>query len=324
MELKDAKVVYIDDNRFNIALIKAFAEEFGINLISFLNPKEGLDYVLKNDVDLILLDYMMPELNGIEFAKIVKAQKPDVPIIMITAFDDYKVRAAARKVGIDDFLPKPVNIESFEARIVEKIKKLEKKEKKETNIKLNDVDLYVLFSKICVSKDKSYESLIRVATISKIIASKIKDDEFVNKIYKAALFYDIGKNKIPSEILLKPSKLSREEFELVKAHTTFGYEMLNEGDEILQIAAIIALNHHEKYDGSGYPRKLKKDEIPLCARIVAIADVFDALVTKKVYRDKYPLIDAINYILKEKGKSFDPKLVDIFYQNIEEIRLLYL
>jgi len=326
MDLKEAKIVYIDDNRFNIALIKAFAEEFGINLVTFLTAKEGLDYILNNDVDLILLDYMMPEMNGLEFAKVVKEKKPYIPIIMISAFDDYRLRAEAKKVGIEDFLPKPVDLESFEKRVVERIKKLEKHFSTEKNINETDtqISIYEIFSRMSVSKDKKYKNILNVATISKILASKVKDKEYANKIYKASMFYDIGKNKIPAEILLKPDKLTKEEYELIKAHTTFGYEMLNEGDEILQMAAIIALNHHERYDGEGYPRKLKGDEIPLCARIVAIADVFDALVSKKVYRDKLSLNEAVDIILQERGKYFDPQLVDIFYQNVDEIRLLYL
>ena len=326
MELKDAKVVYVDDNRFNIALIKAFADETGIDLVTFLDAKEALDYVLTNNVDMVLLDYMMPGMNGLEFAKILKSKKPFVSIIMISAFDDYKLRAQAKKTGIDDFLPKPVTLESFQKRVVEKLLNMQKnfeETKQEFNEEIKE-DIYEIFSKIFITKDKNYKNILNIATISKIIASKIKDKEFSEKIFKAALFYDIGKNKIPAEILLKPSKLTKEEFELVKTHTTLGYELLNEGDEILQIAAIMALNHHEKFDGSGYPRNLKGADIPLCARIVAVGDVFDALVSKKVYKESLSLNDAVDIILKEKGKSFDPEIVDVFYNQINEIRLLYL
>ena len=327
MELKDAKVIYVDDNRFNIALIKAFAEEFGINMITFLDAKKGLDYVLENDVDLVLLDYMMPGLNGIEFTKIVKEKKPFVSLIMISAFDDYQIRARAKKEGIDEFLPKPVDLENFKKRVVEKIKSMEKHFSESEVIKtssLKDVNVYEMFAKICITKDKSYKNVLNIANVAKIIASNVKNKEYAQKIYFAALFYDIGKNKIPAEILLKPSKLSNEEFELIKSHTNFGYEMLNQGDEILQISAIMALNHHEKFNGKGYPRALKEDDIPLCAKIVAIADVFDALVNKKVYKEKMTFNEALNVILNEKGKSFDPKIVDVFQQNIDEIRLMYI
>ena len=328
MELKDAKVVYVDDNRFNIALIKAFAEEFGINLITFLDAKKGLDYVLENDVDLVLLDYMMPGINGIEFAKIVKEKKPFVSIIMISAFDDYQVRAKAKQVGIDNFLPKPVDLENFKKRIVEKIKSMEKHFSQSEVIKKEsfgkDLNVYEMFAKMCITKDKNEKNVFNIANIAKIIALNVKDKEYANKIYFAALFYDIGKNKIPTEVLLKPAKLLDEEFELIKFHTTLGYEMLNQGDEILQISAIMALNHHEKFNGLGYPRALKGEDIPLCARIIAIADVFDALVSKKVYKDKIALNEAVEFILEEKGKSFDPKIVDVFYKNIDEIRLMYL
>ena len=330
MDIKNAKVVYIDDNKFNIALIKAFAEEFGINLITFLDAKEGLDYVLNNEVDLILLDYMMPGMNGLEFAKIVKEKKPFITIIMISAFDDYKVRAEAKKIGIDDFLPKPVDLEIFKKKIVERLEKMEKNfedksSSDKSSLRVSDGEnIYSIFGKICVTKDKTYKNILNIANIAKIIALSIKDKEFADKIYKAAFFYDIGKNQIPTELLLKPSKLTKEEFELIKTHTILGYEMLNEKDEILQMASIMALNHHEKFNGSGYPKGLKEKEIPLCARIVAIADVFDALVSKKSYKEALSFKEATNIILKEKGKSFDPELVDIFYNNLEKIKLLYI
>jgi len=326
MELKEAKVVYVDDNKFNIALIKAYAQQYGINLESFLDAREALDYVLKNDVDLVLLDYMMPEMNGLELARHIKAKKTFISMVMISAFDDYKLRTEAKKAGIDDFLPKPINLDGFKMRIIDKILQMEKKfveSSKEIKNIVEIDNIYEIFAKMCVSKDKNFQNLLNIATISKIIASIVKDKEFADNIFQAAFFYDIGKNKIPTEILLKPAKLNEEEFELIKTHTTLGYEMLNEGDEILQLAAIIALNHHEKFNGDGYPKGLKEKEIPLCAKIVSIADVFDALLSKKTYKEAFSFNRAVNIILEEKGKSFDPLIVDIFYNNIDKIRLLY-
>ena len=329
MLLQDANLIYIDDNRFNLALIKAFAQELKLNLKIFLDSKEALDYVLNNDVDLVLLDYMMPELNGIEFAKILKKQKPFISIIMISAFDEYKLRAQAREVGIDDFLPKPVDLESFQSRVVNKIRQLDKTE---TSVKIDETkqviekgtkNIYGIFARLSVSKDKTYQNLMNIANITKIIALELKDEEYADKIYQAALFYDIGKNQIPADILLKPSTLSKVEFELIKSHTTLGYEMLNVEDEIMQMAAIMALNHHEKFNGKGYLRGLEGEDIPLCARIVSVADVFDALSTRKTYREKLSLNDAVDFILKEKNKSFDPEIVDIFYNQIDKIRLMY-
>ena len=329
MLLQDANLIYIDDNRFNLALIKAFAQELKLNLKIFLDSKEALDYVLNNDVDLVLLDYMMPELNGIEFAKILKKQKPFISIIMISAFDEYKLRAQAREVGIDDFLPKPVDLESFQSRVVNKIRQLDKTE---TSVKIDETkqviekgtkNIYGIFARLSVSKDKTYQNLMNIANITKIIALELKDEEYADKIHQAALFYDIGKNQIPADILLKPSTLSKVEFELIKSHTTLGYEMLNVEDEIMQMAAIMALNHHEKFNGKGYLRGLEGEDIPLCARIVSVADVFDALSTRKTYREKLSLNDAVDFILKEKNKSFDPEIVDIFYNQIDKIRLMY-
>jgi len=323
MDLKDANLVYVDDNKFNIALIKAFADELGINLVTFLNAKEALNYVLNNDVDIVLLDYMMPDMNGLEFARILKAQKPDILIIMISAFDDYKLRAQAKKLGIEDFLPKPVDFDNFKLRVAKKILSMErKKDSFENNFQI-DKSIYHIFGKIMIPKDKNYKNLLNIATISKIIASEVVDKEFAEKIFKASFFYDIGKNKIPTEILLKPSKLSPEEFELVKTHTILGYEMLNESDEILQIAAIMALSHHEKFDGNGYPQKLRGENIPLCARIIAISDVFDALVSRKSYKDAMAFDNAVEIIINEKRRSFDPELVEAFSSNIEKIRILY-
>ena len=328
MNIQDAHIVYIDDNKFNLALIKAFADELKLNLKIFLEPKEALKYVLNNDVDLILVDYMMPELNGIEFARKVKEKKPFIPIIMISAFDDYKLRAQAREAGIDDFLPKPVSLDSFQNRIINKLKNLEKHKVETVNIQeeksTTDKNLYEVFSKVCYPQDKEYKNVLNIAKIAKMIALELKDEEYANKIYSAAFFYDIGKNKIPLEILLKPSTLSEAEFELVKSHTTLGYDILNVEDEIMQVSAIMALNHHEKFNGKGYLRGLEGENIPLCARIISLVDVFDALLTKKTYRDKFSLNEAVNFIISEKNKSFDPNIVDIFINKIDKIRLKYL
>ncbi|KLO22713.1 divalent ion tolerance protein CutA [Marinitoga sp. 1197] len=167
--------------------------------------------------------------------------------------------------------------------------------------------------------------IIRVGKISKIIASKIlKDKNLIEDYYYAAQMHDIGKIGIPDSILLKPEKLTDEEYKYMKKHAEIGYKILKKIDDgFFDLASRIALYHHEKYDGSGYPYGLKGKEIPIEGRIVAICDVFDALVSERPYKKAFSIEKSIEIIIEEKGKHFDPEIVEIFLENIEEIKGIY-
>ncbi len=341
MNFEDLQIISIDDNENNLFLIEAICEEMKLNVKSFSEPLEALMHVLQNRVDLIIIDYMMPNLDGIEFIKEFRRKNKKVPIVMVTAAgDDETIHKEAFEAGVNDFLSKPVNSVLFKARVTnlltnyqntllieDRAKLLEEEVKKATEnlIDREHETLYIL-GKTAEYKDPETASHVaRVAHYSKLIAKAYGLDEKEQEIiFYAAPFHDLGKIGIEDKILLKPGKLDDEEFEQMKKHAQIGYEILKDSQsEFLKAGAIIAISHHEKYDGSGYPKGLKGDDIHIYGRIVAIVDVFDALTSHRPYKKAWSFDDALNLLKEESGKHFDPNLVNLFIENTEEIKEIY-
>ncbi|RXJ98001.1 two-component system response regulator [Arcobacter sp. CECT 8989] len=341
MNFEDLQIISIDDNENNLFLIEAICGEIRLNVKSFSEPLEALMHVLQNRVDLIIIDYMMPNLNGIEFIKEFRRKNKKVPIVMVTAAgDDETIHKEAFDAGVNDFLSKPVNSVLFKARVTnlltnyqntllieDKAKLLEEEVKKATEnlIDREHETLYIL-GKTAEYKDPETASHVaRVAHYSKLLAKACGLDEKEQEIiFYAAPFHDLGKIGIEDRILLKPGKLDNEEFDTMKSHAQIGYEILKDSQsEFLKAGAIIAINHHEKYDGSGYPKGLKGDEIHIYGRIVAVVDVFDALTSHRPYKKAWSLDDALNLLKEESGKHFDPNIINLFIKNIEEIKEIY-
>ncbi|WP_417327009.1 HD domain-containing phosphohydrolase [Halarcobacter sp.] len=341
MNFEDLQIISIDDNENNLFLIEAICEEMKLNVKSFSEPLEALMYVLQNRVDLIVIDYMMPNLDGIEFIKEFRRKNKKVPIVMVTAAgDDETVHKEAFEAGVNDFLSKPVNSVLFKARVTnlltnyqntllieDRAKLLEEEVKKATENLINreHETLYIL-GKTAEYKDPETASHVaRVAHYSKLIAKAYGLNEKEQEIiFYAAPFHDLGKIGIEDKILLKPGKLDNEEFEQMKNHAQIGYEILKDSQsEFLKAGAIIAISHHEKYDGSGYPKGLKGDNIHIYGRIVAVVDVFDALTSHRPYKKAWSFDDALNLLKEESGKHFDPTLVNLFIENTEEIKKIY-
>lgn len=338
------KIVSIDDNTVNLLLIEKMASDIGFKVVSFSNPLVGLDYINKNHVDVIIVDYMMPEMHGVDFVRNVRLVHSDIPIIMITAVaDNSNLKLEAIEAGATEFLSKPVNPSEFKARMRNmaqlRISQLMLKDK--ALLLQSEVD-----KAVSMIRDREQEALnvlgraseykdpetaahiLRVAQYAKMMMEGIGgDEEQVELILYAAPLHDIGKIGIPDNILNKCGSLTNHEFEIMKTHTYKGYLMLqNTRSQFLRAGGEVALSHHERYDGNGYPKGLVGEDIPLLGRIVAIADVFDAVMSKRPYKDPWPLERAIDLIKHERGKHFDPKLVDIFLENIyhvESIRTEY-
>lgn len=334
-------IVSIDDSENNLFLIEAICENHGlVNITSFTNPVEALSFVLENSIDLIIVDYMMPELNGLDFIKEYRKNNQYVPIIMVTAANDEDIHGDALSSGANDFLGKPINVASFKARVTNQLKlyrntllledraKLLEDEVEKATSRLADKEHETLniLAKTAEFKDPETASHVaRVAYYSKMLAREYGLDEKVQDlIFHASPFHDLGKVGIPDRILLKPGRLDEEEFDLMKTHSTIGYEILkNSKSDYLQIGAIISISHHEKFDGSGYPSGLKGEDISIFGRIVAVADVFDALTSHRPYKKAWSFDDAISFLVDQKEKHFDPALVDFFVNNLTEVKEIF-
>lgn len=341
MEIHGMKVLSVDDNLNNLLMIEAFAKKLNLRVDSYNLPVQGLMAAEKKEYDLVIVDYMMPVMNGIEFIKAYRQIDMVTPIVMITAVgDDSDVQLSALNSGATDFLSKPVNYPAFTGRarnllklkkahimLQEKALNLEADVKKATSeILEREIETLRVLGKTAEYKDPETGShIIRVANYAKVVANDYGlSRELQDVLFKASPFHDIGKVGIQDSILLKPGKLDEDEWQVMQKHALIGYEILKRSQsEYLKAGGIIAFSHHEKYDGSGYPKGLKGSSIPILGRIVAIADVFDALTTKRPYKEAWTFEEGVTYILDQSGKHFDPELVAAFNHCIDQIRDIY-
>ncbi len=333
------KVLIVDDAEVNLTLFEALIKRMGnCEPIKFSDAVAGLAWAQSNDVDLIVLDYMMPKLDGIEFITQLRATegKVDLPILMITANDQKQVLYRALDAGATDFLSKPVDKIEFMARannllmlgvhrkaLANRAAWLADEVRKATfEIVQRERETVVRLSKAAEYRDpETGAHILRMAHYSEVIARGLGlPDEDCGLILEAAPMHDIGKVGIPDQILLKPGRLTPEEFDVMKQHAMFGYEILKDSSsKVLQAGAEIARAHHEKFDGSGYPSGFKGDEIPIFSRIVAVADVFDALTSERPYKKAWTLDRAAEHIKANAGTHFDPKCVDVFFANWDNL-----
>ena len=341
MNFKSMKIVSVDDNQNNLFLIEAICSDMGLTVKSFDDSLNALVYCLQNEVDMILVDFMMPNLNGLQFIEEFRKNKKHIPIIMITAVgDDENVHKKAFDLGANDFLNKPVNAVIFQARILnlltnhqnrilleDRAKLLQQEVEKATKSLVDrEHETLQILGKTAEYKDPETASHVaRVAKYSKLLAREYglsqKEQDI---IFYAAPFHDLGKVGIEDKILLKPGKLDEDEFKIMKTHAQIGYEILKDSkSEYLQAGAVIALTHHEKWNGSGYPNALTSENIHIFGRIVSIADVFDALTSFRPYKKAWSFEEALKYLDDKSGKDFDPKMVEIFKNKIDEGKEIY-
>lgn len=324
------RIAIIDDLAINLTLLTALVSKLGdCESIVFQESRKGLAWCSENPSDLIIVDYMMPAMDGIEFISRLRAVagREEVPILMITANDDREVRYEALQSGATDFLTKPVDRIEFSARVRNMLalgasrKKLadkaawlaEEVEKATAAIHDREQELSFRMSRAAEFRDPETGTHIqRMAHYSHLIAGRLGlSDEDRQLILQAAPMHDVGKIAIPDFILLKPAALTPEEFAVMKTHAALGFELLKGSEsKILQSAASIALTHHEKYDGSGYPFGVIGEAIPLFGRIVAVADVFDALTSERPYKRAWPIERAATCLREGAGGHFDPACVD--------------
>ena len=333
------KVLIIDDSEINLTLIRALVLKLGeCEPILFDMPLKALEWCRENAPDLVIVDYMMPEMDGLRFIAEFRQLpgRAEIPVLMITAHDQKDVRYEALLGGANDFLTKPIDRLEFSARarnmlalragqksLADRAAYLEEQVDARTKeIRERERELIFRISRAAEFRDPETGAHIqRMAHYSQIIARRLGLDEVRCKlILQAAPMHDVGKIGIPDHILLKPGRLTVEEFDVMKRHAELGHELLKDsGSEIMQTGAEIALTHHEKYDGSGYPNGLAGEAIPLFGRIVAVADVFDALTSERPYKKAWSLEDACRLLEEGRGSHFDPLCVSTFLGAWDEV-----
>lgn len=335
-----ATILIIDDQLTSRQILQQLVISIEDNLTvkAFANPVEALKWTESNSFSLVLTDYKMPEMNGIEFIKRLRSNPAftHIPVIMVTSIEDKNVRYEALEVGATDFLMKPVDHHECRARsrnlltqyqqykiIRDRSHWLERRVAEATSeIRMRERETLLRLARAGEYRDEETGNhVIRMAKYSRVIAEQLgfsKDEADV--IEMAAPMHDIGKIGIRDDILLKPGKLTSEEFEIMKNHTKIGYDILKDSpSKFLQMGAVIALNHHEKFDGTGYPYGKKGNDIPIEARIVAIADVYDALVSERPYKNAWSVQAALEHMESHKGKHFDPECFEAFKVQLDTI-----
>lgn len=342
--MRKINILAVDDEPFNLDLIEfAFMDIPGVNIIKAVNGQDALDKFESCDPDVVLLDLRMPVMNGLEALEILKSDSKfsKIPVIVVTANSEEKNKAL--QLGANDFLSKPVDTEELKLRTLNQATlRLAQKELEVLNDNLDSLveqRTRELNSALKHAKETEYEISLRLGRASEYrdleTGMHIKRmshysallghlwgmsaDEEQLLLYSSPL-HDIGKIGIPDAILLKPGKLDDDEFDMMKRHAAIGGLMLADGDRypIISAGKIIAEQHHEKYDGSGYPKRLKGEEIHIYARIVAIADVFDALSSKRVYKPAFELEKTLRIMREGKGTHLDSNLIDLFVENIDK------
>ena len=335
-----ATILIIDDQLTSRQILQQLVRtiEASNTVEAFANPVKALEWSSVNPVDLILVDYKMPEMNGVEFIRKFRSHPASshVPVIMVTSIEDKAVRYEALEAGATDFLMKPVDHHECRARcnnlliqhqqykiISDRSRWLERRVSEATSeIRLRERETLLRLARAGEYRDEETGNhVIRMAKYSRVIAEQLgfsKEDSDV--IEMAAPMHDIGKIGIRDDILLKPGKLTAEEFETMKQHTVIGHDILKDSpSKFLQMGGIIALGHHEKFDGTGYPYGKVGEEIPIEARIVAIADVYDALVSERPYKNAWSTEAAIDYMKTHSGKHFDPDCLNAFEEQLDTV-----
>ena len=332
------KVVIVDDTHINLVLMSRLMEKLdGVSTVAFQSAREALAWCRANPYDLLVLDYMMPDINGLEF---ISQLDPDPrsrpPVLMVTASHDIEIRHRALENGANDFLIKPIDKVEFLARtrnmlalrratvaLENRASWLASEVSAATaELRAREQETILLLCRASEYRDPETGAHIqRMAHYSRLIAAELGlSEEEQDRILSAAPMHDIGKVGTPDTILLKPGRLNPEEMEVMRQHALIGYNILKSSEaKMLQLAAEIAYSHHERFDGGGYPNGLKGDAIPLAGRIVAVADVFDALTNVRPYKKAWTLEAARDFLLENSGSHFDPACVNALLKRWSEV-----
>ncbi len=320
------QVLIADDDELVRMMLQSALEEAGYEVLTASNGREAWDIIHSTPCRLLISDWEMPEMSGVELCRRVREEALPgyVYVILLTSRDSLSEKLEGLRAGADDFVAKP-----FEpAEIVQRVGT----GKRVLSLETRDVAIFAM-AKLAESRDpETGAHLERVRSYSRLLAQHLAGvpkfaseitPEYAHLIYLTSPLHDIGKVGIPDSVLLKPGRLSDREFEIMKTHTSLGAQTLDAalkqfpGVQFLKMRRDIAATHHERYDGAGYPAKLVGDAIPLCGRIVALADVYDALTSRRVYKAAFAHEIARSMIVAESGSQFDPLIVQAFVETEE-------
>jgi len=337
-------IMVVDDSEVNLRLLTEMLSGRGYRVSPFLSGEAALKAAQAEPPDLVLLDIEMPGMNGFEVCTALKtnASLREIPVLFISALHETETKVSAFRYGALDYITKPFRFDEVDARVKThlKLSRLQKEleihnQQLEKLVALQVQEIsnaqmatIIALAKLAESRDDTTALHIeRVRTFCKMLAQALRafpdyadllNPVFIESIFHASALHDIGKVGIPDAILLKPGRLLPMEFEIFKTHTTLGAQTLETvlqsypQNTVIRMAVDIARHHHEKWNGSGYPAGLSGLNIPLSARIVSLADVFDALCSKRPYKEAYSHEEALEIIMNDSGREFDPRIVDAF------------
>ncbi len=343
------RILIVDDTMSNILILEnLLSKDYDVSVA--FNGSDALDVASSEETpDLILLDIMMPEMDGYEVCRRLKNEiaTRDIPVIFVTALTAVNDEAKGLALGAVDYITKPLSQHLVKARVKNQLELKRHRDHLEELVRERTEELEITqevtiecMASIAECRDPETGGHIkRTQNYIQALAKKMSDhpkygayldDQTIKLLYKSAPLHDIGKVAIRDSIFLKPGKLTDEEFDTMKKHTIYGRDTIKAAatklgrDSFLRYAEEIAYTHQEKWDGSGYPQGLQGIDIPISGRLMAIADVYDALISHRVYKNPFTHTEAVNIILEGKGSHFDPDMVDVFMTIQEDFRQIAL
>jgi putative two-component system response regulator len=344
------RLLVVDDESANRTLLSAMAESLGYSTETAADGREALGKI-RDGVDLVLLDAMMPEVDGFEVLRRIRAESDcaDLPVIMVTGLSSKQDRLRAAEEGACDFIGKPVEMAELRVRVASLLKTKDAQDavkqqnaRLETAVNNRTAELRRALKAAATSEREAQEA--HLDTVQRLaVAAEYRDEGTAAHIRRissycallaqqlgmpggeaenfqhASSMHDVGKIGIPDAILLKPGKLTPREWEVMKEHSAIGARILSgSSSEVLRAGEVIAISHHERWDGRGYPHGLAGGGIPLLGRVCAVADVFDALTSERPYRAELPPEQAVEIMAEGRGTHFDPDILDVFLDLADE------
>jgi len=316
-------ILAVDDEASNLQLLRQILQDH-YRLLFAKDGARALELAVKERPDLVLLDVMMPGMSGYEVCAALKANPmtAPIPVVFVTALTDTADELEGFEAGAVDYITKPISPPLVRARVRTHLSLVRTEELKASRLAI--VQRLGLAAEY--KDNETGLHVIRMSHFARILglAAGMTEEE-ADDLLHAAPMHDVGKIGIPDRILQKAGPLDPDEWKIMQSHATIGAEIIGQHEGgMLKLAHDIAITHHEKYDGSGYPNKLTGERIPLAGRIVAIADVFDALTSVRPYKRAWSEEEAVDYLVQQRGKHFDPALVDLFVAQLPAIRTVRL